>query len=101
MNINDVRQSAPDTLNDSLAVSQAASVNGVQSQQRASSTGTAAGFDDRTELSTAASLANHAMSVSDVRMDKVAAMQQALANGSYQVSAADVAGKLLNHMMSE
>ena len=38
-------------------------------------------------------------SVSDVRIDKVAAIQQALASGSYAVSASDVAGKLIDHLL--
>jgi len=36
---------------------------------------------------------------SDVRTEKVAAVQQALASGSYEVSAADVAGKLIDHLL--
>jgi negative regulator of flagellin synthesis FlgM len=36
---------------------------------------------------------------SDVRTEKVAAIQQALASGSYAVSPAQVAGKLLDHLL--
>lgn len=54
---------------------------------------------DHTEVSTAASLANRAMSVSDVRMDKVAEVQQALASNTYAVSAGDVADKIVSHML--
>ena len=58
-------------------------------------------MQDRTEVSTAASLAHRAMSVPDVRMDKVAAVQQALANGTYQVSPTDVADKIIRRMIGE
>lgn len=54
---------------------------------------------DETHLSQAAVLASAASSVSDVRLDKVAAIQQALASGSYAVSASDVAGKLIDHLL--
>lgn len=38
-------------------------------------------------------------SVSDVRMDKVAAIQSALQDGSYQVPASDVAQKIVESMI--
>jgi negative regulator of flagellin synthesis FlgM len=41
------------------------------------------------------------MSMPDVRMDRVAAVQQALANGTYQVSPMDVADKIVRRMMGE
>jgi negative regulator of flagellin synthesis FlgM len=53
---------------------------------------------DRTEVSTAASLAQRAMEATDVRMDKVATVQQALANGTFNVSPEDLAGKLFQQM---
>jgi len=53
---------------------------------------------DQTHLSPAA-LAAAASGVSDVRADKVMAIQQALASGSYAVSASDVADKLIDHML--
>jgi negative regulator of flagellin synthesis FlgM len=40
-----------------------------------------------------------AAGVPDVRTEKVAAIQQALASGSYAVSPSDVAGKLIDHLL--
>jgi negative regulator of flagellin synthesis FlgM len=63
---------------------------------------------DQTHLSTAASLVSRALGANlsannvelgDVRLDKVAAVQSALASGSYQVSSSQVAGKLIDHML--
>ena len=55
---------------------------------------------DQTHLSPAALAAAAASSgTSDVRVDKIVAIQQALASGSYAVSASDVAGKLIDHML--
>lgn len=97
MNVNDGLHGLPEA----LGVSQASPVSAVQPQQQTASSGIANNIQDRTEVSTAASLAHQAMSVPDVRMDKVAAIQQALANGTYQVSPADVADKLVRQMMGE
>ena len=63
---------------------------------------TAANFDgDRAQLSPAASLIGQAAAapVSDVRQEKVDSIRQALASGSYDVSPADVAGKLIEHLL--
>lgn|ERR1700742_2392277 len=54
---------------------------------------------DRATLSAAASLAAAASPDSDVRMDKVSAIQQALATGSYSVPASEVAGKMIDQML--
>ncbi len=54
---------------------------------------------DATRLSPAALAASSSSSLPDVRSEKVAAVQQALANGSYAVSASDVAGKLIDHLL--
>jgi negative regulator of flagellin synthesis FlgM len=97
MNVNDGLHGLPKA----LGVSQTSPVSGAQAQPQAAFSATPSSIQDRTEVSTAASLAHQAMSVPDVRMDKVAAVQQALANGTYQVSAADVADKLVRQMTGE
>ncbi len=51
--------------------------------------------DDHTTLSTAGSLMAQPAGDSDVRMDKVAALQQAIAAGTYSIPAGDVADKLI------
>ena len=40
-----------------------------------------------------------ALTQSDVRMDKVSALQQAIANGTYNVSASDVADKIIRSLL--
>jgi negative regulator of flagellin synthesis FlgM len=75
-------------------------VAGVRPQQSGSSVAPGVSAD-HTEVSTAASLANKAMSAPDVRMDKVTALQQALKDGTYAVSAEDVANKIVNHMLGQ
>ncbi|MBW4027592.1 MAG: flagellar biosynthesis anti-sigma factor FlgM [Acidobacteria bacterium] len=56
---------------------------------------------DSTTLSSVGSLAAGAMAVSDVRMEKVQAVQQALADGTYSVSPEQIAGKLIDHMQGK
>jgi negative regulator of flagellin synthesis FlgM len=41
------------------------------------------------------------LSTSDVRSEKVAAIQLALVNGTYSVSPSELAGKLINHMLQD
>lgn len=54
---------------------------------------------DHAELSATGSLMSKGLGGSDVRMEKVQALQQAIASGSYQVSSGEVAGKLIDSMM--
>ena len=56
---------------------------------------------DKATLSSAASVAAAAAPDSDVRMDKVAAIQQALASGTYNIPASEVAGKMIDQMMGK
>jgi negative regulator of flagellin synthesis FlgM len=56
---------------------------------------------DQATLSAAASVAAAAAPDSDVRMDKVAEIQQALASGSYNVPASAVAGKMIDQMLGK
>jgi len=50
---------------------------------------------DNARLSSSAALVLQALSGSDVRTEKVAALQQSIAAGTYNIPAADVAGKLI------
>ena len=56
---------------------------------------------DQATLSSAASAASAVGPDSDVRMEKVAAIQQALVSGTYNVPASEVAGKMMDHMMGK
>jgi len=98
MNVNDGLHGLPEA----LGISPTTPVSATQPQQQAVFwISTNGGIQDRTEVSTAANLAHRAMSITDVRMDKVMTVQQALANGTYRISTHDVADKLVRQMMSE
>lgn len=60
------------------------------------------GKTDRADLSSsglAAAQSVHLQDASDVRMDKVSSVRNAIQAGTYQVSAYDVAGKILQNML--
>lgn len=67
--------------------------------QQRSATAAAAKQTDQTNLSSAGGVIAHALEGSDVRSDKVAALQQAIASGSYNVSSLDVAGKMIDSLL--
>jgi negative regulator of flagellin synthesis FlgM len=54
---------------------------------------------DQATLSRAGSEVSQAASQADARSEKVAAIQQALATGTYSVSASEVAGKVIDTML--
>ncbi len=54
---------------------------------------------DRANLSAASSVLAQALSGDDVRTEKVAALQQAIASGTYNVSSSDVADKLIQSLL--
>lgn len=54
---------------------------------------------DSAEVSAAGGLISKALEGSDVRSEKVQALQQAIASGSYHVSSSDVAAKLIDSLM--
>jgi negative regulator of flagellin synthesis FlgM len=54
---------------------------------------------DHADLSAAAGLLSQALTGSDVRPEKVATLQQAIASGTYNVSSSDVANKLMGTLL--
>jgi negative regulator of flagellin synthesis FlgM len=54
---------------------------------------------DQARLSSMGGLVAQALGDSDVRMDKVTALQQAIASGSYSVSSSDVADKVIHSLL--
>jgi negative regulator of flagellin synthesis FlgM len=54
---------------------------------------------DQTRLSGFGGALAQALNTSDVRMDKVTALQQAIASGTYNVSANDVADKIISSLL--
>jgi negative regulator of flagellin synthesis FlgM len=55
---------------------------------------------DKAQLSATASQAAQSSSTSDVRLDKVASIQNALQAGTYSVSASDVAEKIIGSLLT-
>ncbi len=82
------------------AVSTTTAASRTQAGTAANGTGSAGSIqggdgDDHTTFSAAGSLMAQPSGSSDVRMEKVAALQQAIAAGTYNVPAGDVADKLI------
>jgi flagellar biosynthesis anti-sigma factor FlgM len=55
---------------------------------------------DSSDLSPAAQVVAQAMQMPEVRQDRVASLQQQIANGSYQVAPQDVANAMLHNIGS-
>ena len=55
---------------------------------------------DQANLSVAGGLAAQGTTSGDVRLDKVAALQQQIAAGTYKIPASDVADKLVESLLS-
>jgi negative regulator of flagellin synthesis FlgM len=77
--------------------SQAAEAAHAPQQNKVSSS--PAGQPDQASLSSAGGVIAQALSGSDTRPDKVAALQKAIASGSYSVSSSDVAGKMIDSLL--
>ena len=72
-----------------------------QTQAKCNQASTGSGLtSDHATLSSAGSEASASLSGSDVRTDKVASIQAALASGSYNVPASAVASKMVDSMLS-
>lgn len=54
---------------------------------------------DEASLSSASGLVSKALAIPDVRMEKVEALRQAIADGSYQVPSSEVAGKVIESLI--
>jgi negative regulator of flagellin synthesis FlgM len=63
-------------------------------------TAVGAGAVDQASVSGTANVVAQALSGSDVRMDRVTTLQSAIAAGTYNVAASDVASKMLNSLMN-
>ncbi len=55
--------------------------------------------EDLASVSSTGGLVSQALNTSDVRTEKVAALQAAIANGSYNVSSSDVANKIVDSLL--
>ena len=60
-----------------------------------------ASAEDQVNLNDVALLASSATNASDIRYEKVAAVQAALASGTYKVPSSDVAQSLIDHMLGK
>jgi flagellar biosynthesis anti-sigma factor FlgM len=65
------------------------------------SSSNADGAGDQASMSSTASLVTHAVSLPDVRPEKVFQVQQALADGSYDVDSSEVAAKMIDSMQGK
>jgi negative regulator of flagellin synthesis FlgM len=93
MNVNNNLQSVQSLFPDT-------DVTKTQPAGQTAATDSASGADDAT-LSSAATLALQSPPDADVRMDKVAQVQQALAAGTYNVPSSEVAGKMMQQMLEK
>lgn len=70
-------------------------------QSKSNASAGASSFDsDRATFSSAASEVSHAVADEGIRMDKVEAVQSALASGTYSVPATAVASKMIDAMLA-
>jgi negative regulator of flagellin synthesis FlgM len=76
--------------------SQQVSTTGIEETKGSEATLSQAAQTDHADLSTVGGLIGKALEVSDTRSAKVAALQQAIASGSYHVSSSDIADKLID-----
>ncbi|HEU4635381.1 MAG TPA: flagellar biosynthesis anti-sigma factor FlgM [Edaphobacter sp.] len=82
-----------------VAPTSAAATQQTGSRSQATENKPAAGAQDEAKLSSTAGLVARALSTPDVRTAKVEALQKAIADGSYNVSSSDVAGKMIDSLL--
>jgi len=93
-------QQAPSSINSSPAspaLQPVASPN--STAESAASSNPKAERVDLTSLSATGGLVAQSLEGSDVRTEKVAALQQVIAGGTYNVSSSDVAGKIMQSLL--
>lgn len=94
-------QNSLDGLKTLLGVSSVGSSSPPPVRSESNASGAAPGITgDHTTLSAAATEVSISSSSPDVRMDKVTAVQSALAAGTYDVPASAVAGKIVDAMLA-
>jgi flagellar biosynthesis anti-sigma factor FlgM len=91
--------SVPENLGSSGPAQTAETVASSSVKSAATTTAISAAVNDQTNVSAAAGLVATALNTSDVRQDKVTALQTAIANGSYNVPASAVAGKIVDSLL--
>jgi len=94
----EIRNNA-DAMKAFLGVSSSSSTQTAQARSNESAAGQAAFSGDLATLSHAGTEISQAAAQTGIRSDKVAAIQQALAAGTYSVPASKVADKLIDSMM--
>jgi negative regulator of flagellin synthesis FlgM len=86
-------------------VNQQTRINPVEKNQIATAGGASLAPVDRVELSTSSRMIQKiqeaAQAAPDVRAEKVAALKKQVADGTYQVSSEDIAGKMLKDFLLE
>ncbi len=86
------------TASSTTSLSTTAIQGGSQPSLASGASATSTSISDQASLSTTSTLLAQALNASDVRLDKVDSLQQAIASGSYHVPAAAVADSLLQSM---
>jgi negative regulator of flagellin synthesis FlgM len=84
-----------------IATSETKSTQQTNTAQPSASTAAAntAASSDQANLSSTGSVIAQALTGDDVRTDKVAALSEAIASGSYNISSSDVADKLIQSLL--
>ncbi len=88
------------TSNGTAPVESTRQTSNQNSTARAAATHTAPQKTDQASVSTVGALVAKASAGSDVRTEKVAALQQAISSGSYHVPASAVASKIVDSLLS-